>query len=186
LWQDGKLTEKSEILLVEAAVNGDAESFTELCRRYYPALVAIGHAILGDRHLAEDAAQEALAKACRKLDQLENNQQFAHWLAVICRNVARDMVRKRDKAPLYPFEDLSSVAARSGPADLTDAVRLAVDKLPEPAKELILLRYYDGLTYDKISSVLGISKQAVNGRLRRSKQTLAQTLKQDAAVEVRL
>jgi len=186
LWQELKLMETTEALLVEQAVNGDVESFCELSRRYYPALVAIAHAILGDRHLAEDAAQESLAKACRKLDQLKNNHQFAHWLAMICRNVARDMIRKKGKDKLYPVEDLSSVEARSGGVDLTDAVREAVAKLPEPAKELVFLRFYDGLSYEKISSVLGISKQAINGRLRRAKESIAVNLKRDSDVEVRL
>ena len=82
--------EKADRLLVEAAIGGDVDSFTELCRRYYPALVAIGEAILSDRHLAEDAAQEAMARASRKLLDLKDIDRFAAWLAVICRNVARD------------------------------------------------------------------------------------------------
>lgn len=42
-----------DLVLVQAAINGDADSFTELCRRYYPAMVAIAHSVLGDRHRAE-------------------------------------------------------------------------------------------------------------------------------------
>jgi len=56
--------------LVQAAAGGDGDSFTELCSRYYPAMVAIAHSILGDRHLAEDSAQQAFAKAAVKLHQL--------------------------------------------------------------------------------------------------------------------
>ncbi|GAJ18598.1 unnamed protein product, partial [marine sediment metagenome] len=44
--------QKPDAALVEAAINGDADSFAELCRRYYPAMVAIAHSVLGDRHLA--------------------------------------------------------------------------------------------------------------------------------------
>ena len=64
------IVQESDTTLVEAAIYGDAESFTELCRRYYPAMVAIAHSILGDGHLAEDATQEAFAKAAVKLPQL--------------------------------------------------------------------------------------------------------------------
>jgi len=80
----------------KAAINGNAEGFTELCRRYYPAMVAIAHSILGDRHLAEDAAQQAFAKAALKLPQLKKENRFAGWLAVICRNVAKDMARRTE------------------------------------------------------------------------------------------
>ena len=70
--------------------------------------------------------------------------------------------------------------------DAGPAVRAALDQLEPQAREVVYLRFYDGLSYERISEVLGISEQAINGRLRRAKQTLAQTLKQDAAVEVRL
>ncbi|GAH33211.1 unnamed protein product, partial [marine sediment metagenome] len=66
---------------------GDADSFTELCRRYYPAMVAIAHSVLGDRHLAEDVAQQAFAKAALKLPQLKNKDKFAGWLAVILKRL---------------------------------------------------------------------------------------------------
>ena len=69
--------------LVERAAKGDGESFTELCRRYYGAMVAIGHAILRDRHLAEDAAQQAFAKAAVNLGKLRNTDQFGSWPAAI-------------------------------------------------------------------------------------------------------
>ena len=68
-------------MLVERAIAGDGDSFTELCRRYYPAMVAIGHAILGDRHLAEDAAQQGFAKAALNLPRLNKTERFGSWVA---------------------------------------------------------------------------------------------------------
>jgi RNA polymerase sigma factor (sigma-70 family) len=93
LKKEKPVQQEPDSALVEQACKGDTDSFTMLCRRYYPAMVAIAHSIIGDRHLAEDAAQQAFAKAVRKLSQLKNKTKFAAWLAVICRNVARDMTR---------------------------------------------------------------------------------------------
>ena len=90
------MPEKPDSVLVEAAIGGDADCFTELCRRYYPAMVAIAHSVLSDRHLAEDAAQQAFAKAAVKLPRLKKESRFANWLAVICRNVAKDMARRTE------------------------------------------------------------------------------------------
>ncbi len=67
---------RADNILVEEAARGDGDSFTELCRRYYGPMVAIGHAILGDRHLAQDAAQEAFAKAAVHLPKLRRADQF--------------------------------------------------------------------------------------------------------------
>jgi RNA polymerase sigma-70 factor (ECF subfamily) len=166
---------KSDSVLVERAAQGDGDSFTELCRRYYGAMVAIGHAILRDRHLAEDAAQQAFAKAAVNLPKLRKAEQFGRWVAKICRNEARDLARARGKPRLEKGPPITQ-----GPVDAGESykiVREAVGRLPEDAREVIYLRFYDGLSYDRISAVLGISEQAINGRLRRAKKRLAQDLR---------
>ncbi len=178
------VVQKPDTVLVKAAINGDAEGFTELCRRYYPAMVAIAHSVLGDRHLAEDAAQQAFAKAAVKLPQLKKENRFAGWLAVICRNVAKDMARRKEN--LRATDDLSMIAPKSREDNTTDAVREAISKLSASARELIFLRYYDGMSYEQISAVLGISEQAINGRLRRAKRKMADYLRSNGFGEVRL
>ena len=175
--------QEPDTTLVEAAIDGDAESFTELCKRYYPAMVAIAHSILGDRHLAEDAAQEAFAKAAFGLPQLRRKGKFAGWLAAICRNAAKDMVRYANDRPVVI--DRSAAATRSGQGDTAEVVREAINKLSAPVRELVFLRYYDGLSYEQISAVLGISQQAINGRLRRAKRKIAGYLRRQGFGEVR-
>ena len=81
-------------ILVQKALQGEPECFNELCRRYYPTLVAMADCILLDEHLAEDAAQEALAEACRGLKTLRRPESFGAWVGSVCRNVARDMLRR--------------------------------------------------------------------------------------------
>jgi RNA polymerase sigma-70 factor (ECF subfamily) len=185
LEKEKSVAQKPDTVLVKAAINGDANSFTELCRRYYPAMVAIAHSILGDRHLAEDAAQQAFAKAALKLPQLKKESRFAGWLAVICRNVAKDMARNVGAGlRVCPTDDLSMIAAKSRDDDTTEAVREAISKLSASARELIFLRYYDGMSYEQISSVLGISEQAINGRLRRAKKKMADYLRRNGFGEV--
>ncbi|MHC4464142.1 MAG: RNA polymerase sigma factor [Planctomycetota bacterium] len=177
------VAQKPDIALVKAAIAADAASFTELCRRYYPAMVAIAHSILGDRHLAEDVAQQAFAKAAVKLPQLKRKHQFAGWLAVICRNAAKDMLRNRET--LGSTEDLPTITAKSDQDGTAEAVREALSKLSVSAREVIYLRFYDGLSYEQISAVLGISEQAINGRLRRAKKKMADYLRRHGFAEVR-
>lgn len=162
--------------LVEAAVGGNLESFGELCTGYYSSMVAVAYSVVADHQLAEDAAQEAFAKALVSLRKLKKPGRFASWLARICRNTAVDMVRARARAaPTGDIADCSGIAAEQ--AD-TEAVREAIAELPRAERELITLRYYNRLSYEQISDVLGISRAAVNGRLTRTKQKLAKRLKQ--------
>ncbi len=171
-------------VLVEKAIEGDGDSFTELCRRYYPAMVAIAHAILGDRHLAEDAAQQAFAKAAMNLSRLREAEQFGSWLAAICRNAAKDIARAQHCVRID--QESPGEPVQSGRDDAGPAVRVALEQLEPQAKEVIYLRYYDGLSYERISQVLGISEQAINGRLRRAKEKLAQRLRREGFGEVQI
>lgn len=176
------MRQEPDLTLVEQACSGDTDSFTELCRRYYPAMVAIAHSVIGDRHLAEDAAQQTFAKAVRQMMNLKNKSKFAAWLAAICRNVALDLARRTER--LRTTEDLSMIAAGSQESEVADAVKEALNRLSAAAREVIFLRYYDGMTYEQISAVLGISEQAINGRLRRAKKKMADYLRHSGFVEV--
>ena len=145
-------------------------------------MVAVAHSLLGDRHLAEDAAQETFAKAAVKLPQLRQTDKFAGWLATICRNQARDMARRENVTQVN--DEVLATATETHRDDSGDAVRQALKKLSSPARELIFLRYYDGLSYEQISKVLGISEQAINGRLRRAKRKMADYLRHNGFDEV--
>ena len=178
------MPEKSEIQLIETAKSGDIESFGLLCRRYYTAIVAVGYSVLGEHQLAEDAAQESFARALVNIRNLKNKERFAPWLAGICKNVAKDMLAV--KARQINTDDMSP-AARNGNSDENDrAIRRAIEQLPEPAKDLVVLRYYDGLSYEQIGSVLGISPAAINGRLTRAKRKMADYLRRNGFPENRL
>ena len=76
--------------------------------------------------------------------------------------------------------------APAGADETGEAVKAALNQLPSVAREVVFLRFYDGLSYDQISAVLGISEQAINGRLRRAKRQLAKHLRRCGFDEVDL
>jgi RNA polymerase sigma-70 factor (ECF subfamily) len=169
--------EQSDAVLVEAAQGGHLDSFGTLYERYHNPIVALAYARLGNKHAAEDAAQEAFAIACRDLASLRDREKFGAWLGGICRNVTRQMVRKESR-PAPPPDDPPQ---EHGPEreERGDVVRRAVWELPEPERELIVMRYFDGFSQARISEVMGITPAAVNGRLLRAKRKVAQFLKRD-------
>ena len=173
-WQ---MIEQSDKQLVEAAQNGHLDSFAELYKRYYGCMAAVAYSVLGDRYLAEDAAQEAFAISCGDLARLKQPDKFAGWLAAICRNVARQMLRSKNK--FVAIDDVTAAANKDAGEENGEAVRRAVWKLRTFDRELVTLRYYNGLSYEQIGGILGISSQAVNGRLIRAKRKIAKHLKND-------
>jgi len=168
----------SETQLVEAAQNGHLESFGTLYERYHSPMVALAYSMLADRDLAEDAAQEVFAIACRDIGNLKSKERFAAWLAGICRNISRQMLRVNKSRRIDPDND-PAFAKREDNEDHREAIRRAVWSLRESERELIVMRYFDGFSQGQISKVLGISSQAVNGRLVRAKRKIAKYLKRN-------
>jgi len=167
----------SETQLVEAAQNGNLESFGVLYERYHSAMVALAYSVLGNRDLADDAAQETFAIACEKLGTLRRRDKFAVWLASICRNTARNVLRSKGKDAALTAQ--SRVEDIEMGAERRDVIRQAVWKLRSTEREMIVLRYYNGFSQAQISSVLDITPQAVNGRLVRAKRKIAKYLKRN-------
>ncbi len=163
-------------------MSGDIESFGQLCGRYYSSMVAISYSILSDHQLAEDAAQETFARALVNFRKLREPERFAPWLAAICRNVARDMLSERNAK--FNKEALSHITQQKNEDHLQ--INRAIEKLPAAMKELVVLRYYDGLSYEQISSVLGISRASINGRLTRAKRKMANYLRKNGFPENQL
>ena len=170
-----KTEELSEERLAEAAQNGDLEGFAALYERYYGPMVALAYSVLSERTLAEDAAQETFAIACGELAKLKSKDKFGGWLAGICRNVARQMYRSKGR--VSSANQSRSAANENDRDDHSEAVRRAVWKLRAVEREAIVLRYYDNMAYERIASVLGISQQAVHGRLTRAKRKIKKYLK---------
>ncbi len=163
--------------LVAAALNGDAVSFSRLCEQYYPALVAIAYAQLADRDLAEDAAQEALLAAYRGMARLKKPERFAGWLTATCRNIAIDMVKARTRNRRVESVDGDPVVRPSHHENNTvTQVRAAISRLEPGMRDIVYLRYYSHMGYDRIARMLAISEEAVNGRLRRARNRIRREL----------
>lgn len=163
-------------------------SFCALYERHYRLAIGIAASRLNDLHLAEDAAQEAFAIACRQLPLLQDGQRFAHWLGTICRRTAIRIARRLPKHTTLSEAFLNLTAASPSESNLPEGglipqLQNALSHLAESSREVILLHYYSGLSYQEIALVLGISTQSVHGRLQRARRALAADLSRHAERE---
>jgi RNA polymerase sigma-70 factor (ECF subfamily) len=178
------VTQESEQTLLESALNGSIDSFGQLYGSYYNAMRAIAYAVLTDHHLAEDAAQETFTRALQSLERLKHKEKFGVWLGAICRNVARDMVKAQLKRSNLEGKTQQQRSSSEGSDSI--AMSKAINKLSPARKELIVLRYYNQLSYEQMSAVLGLSKAAINNRLVRARKKLAHYLRRDGFGEVQI
>jgi RNA polymerase sigma-70 factor (ECF subfamily) len=168
-------------ILVRRALEADPESFGELCRRYYYSLVAVADSILLDHHLAEDAAQEALAAACRQLPRLKKPARFGPWIVAICRNVAKDMLRELQRQR-KPVEASQNHDSNCRDEDQEAILAKALQQLPQHLREVLFLRFYNEMSYRQMGKVLGATEQVIDGRIRRAKKKIAVYLRKERAL----
>lgn len=112
--------------------------------------------------------------ACRDLRRLRRADRFAQWLAGICRRVAKCVARSRRREVVR--HEMPAVADPNPSEDRSLLVRRSVERLPRSAREPVLLRYFAGLSHQQIAATLGISPQAVHGRLIRARRKIAEDL----------
>jgi len=168
---------------IAAVLAGDIHGFTCLCDKYYGSLVALAYSILGDHHLAEDAAQETFTRALSDLRSLKHPDRFGAWLGKICRYVAYDLVRQR--AQTGPAQESTGAGEESSLADDTQRVTAALQQLSPKDRQVIIMRYYHESSYEHMATVLNTSKAAINGRLTRAKHKLAKLLQRNVNDEVK-
>jgi RNA polymerase sigma-70 factor (ECF subfamily) len=169
-------TEISDRELIDSVLKGDIDRFEGLYHRYYSSMVAIAYCVLREHHLAEDAAQQAFLRALGNLQSLRQKDKFASWLARLCKNVAIDMVAAkggRTKSLEISELQLPDKTYKDG---TSQGVRQALESISASARELVVLRYYDNLSYEQISSVLGTSEATIGRKLRKAKRNIANYL----------
>jgi RNA polymerase sigma factor (sigma-70 family) len=191
--------------LVTAFLLGERAGFEALVDRHRPRLRALAFALLGDREDPEDVVQEALLRAYLGLASLREPARFRSWVSAIVVNVARMRLRRprRESASL---EDLAGTGASlswaEGPApeeaveleELARVVREALEALPRPQREVVVLHYVDGLSCREIAARLGESAGTVRVRLHRARARLRKLLpglapsmrKESSMIEVRI
>lgn len=164
------------------------EAFFE---RYFDRVYAIVARLLGNRAAAEDAAQEVFVKIHRAAHTLDPARDPGPWVATIATNVCRDFWRSaphRMERRSASLEDTPGLADRltTGIADpehnlvmaeRAGLVQAAILELKEDFREVVLLREYDGRSYEEIAAIVGANEAAVRKRYSRALAELGSLLK---------
>lgn len=168
------MANENELQIVKLAQCGDVNSFSKLYERYYTKMVWLAYSILNDYDLAEDTVQETFAYACDELIELRRSDKFGPWLAAICRNVACRTAKRRNRE--VTLNEPSLVLEQNTNTSLEGAVREAIASLHQMYRELVILHYYNGMSYEQIESFLGIPRSKVKGRLFAARKKIAKHL----------
>lgn len=187
--------------LVEAARAGEGEAFTELVRLHQEMAFGYAYSILGDFHLAQDAAQDAFVAAYAGLDHLRDPARFPAWLRGIVRHRCSRILRHRERAAVSLHREPDGGRARAGAgieavADAgpgpegyavqragLEAVLRLIRSLPEPLRAVTVLYYVREHSQREIAAFLELPVTTVNNRLHAARTRLRgglETMAKDA------
>lgn len=167
--------------LAALAQVGDREAFGELVQRYAGQARRVARTVLNDPDEADDAAQDGFLSALRHLGRFDPSRPFGPWLLRIVANAAADRGRRRR---VRMAEPLAPQLAQEGPtpdeaADVSalhDALRRALQQLPERQRVAVVLFDVEGYSHREIGEILDVPDGTVRSDVFHGRRTLREAL----------
>ena len=178
----GLSLEAQELRWLDQARHGDQAAFSRLVEAYQRPVYNLAYRMLGNAAEAEEAAQETFVRMYTKLHTFQSDRKLASWVLSIASHYCIDRLRRR-RITWLSLDDDPIVSALAGhqlnPEELAirreacDEVQDCIAELEPGYRAPLILRYWQGLSYEEIAEVMGISVSAVKSRLHRARLQIA-------------
>jgi len=169
----------SDCDLVKQYISGNDAAFETLVNRHKNKIFTTIYLIVKDHYIAEDLLQETFIKAIRTIKAGRYNEEgkFLPWISRIAHNMAIDHFRKAKRYPTIIMEDGSSVFNTldfaEEPYEMVQIkqethakLRELIQTLPEPQREVLMMRHYMQMSFQEIAESTGVSINTALGRMR--------------------
>ncbi|HUE64347.1 MAG TPA: sigma-70 family RNA polymerase sigma factor [Rhizomicrobium sp.] len=176
------LEEESDQNLANRATNGDRAAFGEIVGRYKEPLYRFVRRYVGNGDDAYDLLQDSFLAAWMALGRYDTSRPLGPWLRTIALNKCRDFSRRQSVRRLFlnlfatQSESHTTLAESVSEDARLDQLDQAVAMLPAFYKEPLLLTAVSGLSHQETANILKTTPKAIEMRLRRARQRLAQSL----------
>ena len=181
--------QRSDAELARDARSGSEAAYRELVARYATPAVNFTYRFVHDRALAEDLAQEGFLRVYQRLNTYDPERKFSSWFFQVLRNVTIDYLRV-NRLPTSSLDALqeeghhiaavdresASPEELAGRGELASAIGGALSRIRPEYREVVVLRYQEGLTQPEIAEVLGLPAGTVKTYLHRARKELAEIL----------
>jgi len=181
-----------DIVLISRTLQGQKEAFAQLINRYKNCIFNLVYRTTGNYADAEDTSQEVFLQAYKKLRDYRPAFRFRNWLYTIALNICRNKLKKEGRLEFISLDkpvkteesevylqipDRSPTPEESLITEMeSKRISEMIHALPLKYRDVFLLRYTEGLTYEEISRVAGLSLGTVEARLFRARRLLMKSL----------
>ena len=185
-----KVLIKSEIndhRLVKRVLNGDKKSFDLLVLKYQQRVSTVLGRYNLSREEVMDITQETFIKAYRSMEKFRGDSKFYTWLYRIAINTAKNHLISKSRRPpdvdIDVYEITSLLKSTNGPESefegerLSEVVETAISKLPQDLKSAIIMREYEGMSYEDISAIMECPVGTVRSRIFRARESIDKEVK---------
>ena len=173
--------------LIILAQEGDIKALEELIRRVQKDIYSIVSHLLNKREDISDLTQEVLLKMAKSLSNLKDVKSFKRWLNKIITNVYYDYLKKKKNSSIEYDENIlnelkDKIGCEPGErclfSEIEKLIRAALMTLPKELRLALVLREYEGLSYEDIAEVTNTALGTVKSRISRARLKLQQELKE--------
>jgi RNA polymerase sigma-70 factor (ECF subfamily) len=180
--------EQPESELIRACQAGDVAAFRRLVERYERRVYGVAYAILHDRELARDVAQEAFLRVHRALHTFDPSRSFYTWLYQIVVNLSIDALRKGKRTQAVDLEAAGGVPDRGDLPEVSlqrremqARVRRILDQLPEDYRVALTLRDLQGFSAPEIAAMAGVTPVTIRWRIHEARKRFKVLWEQEEA-----
>jgi RNA polymerase sigma-70 factor (ECF subfamily) len=167
---------RSESEVIAAVRSGDKEAYRDIVEKYMQRAYYIALGLVRDPDTAMDISQMAFIKAYKNLKRFDLERPFFPWFYRILRNLSLDHIKRARRVNEIPLEDVQILSDDREDRDMKEALWKAIEELPTEQREIIVLRYFEGLSYKEIAETVGKPIGTVMSSLHYSKRKLKGTL----------
>ena len=178
--------QRTDAELAREALAGSEAAYSELVSRYATPAVNFVFRYVRDRALAEDLAQEGFLRVYQRLSTYDSSRKFSSWFFQVLRNITIDHLRI-NRLPTASLDELAeegnqrasvdrdsaSPEELAGQGELASAMSAALSHIRLEYREVVVLRYQEGLTQPEIAEILGLPSGTVKTYLHRARRELA-------------
>lgn len=186
------MSQKPDEHLIKKVIRGESNAYAVLVDRYKHMVFTLALRILKNREDAEEIAQDTFLKAYLALKDFKGDSKFSTWLYKIAYYRSLDYLKKNRRQVETTSIDISeeyNIAAMDDALDGLEAkerkelIKRAIQKLPADDSVLITLYYFETLSLNEISKVMGIPANTIKVRLFRGRKRLAKILENNLELE---
>lgn len=191
------MTREQEAKIIRRIQKGDINAYEALVTEYEKNVYNLALRMTGNAEDAADMSQEAFIKAYNSLEGFRGDSKFSVWLYRIVSNVCLDFLRRQSRRPAVSLsmededgedvqldipDETQSPEILLERSETRDAVRRALELLPDEQRQILLLREIQGLSYEEIAAALDIETGTVKSRIFRARKKLCAFLLSDGNI----